>query len=53
LGCTSTDQALNLLLGDHRFEFYKLHGYWRLTWLLILEFIRLIKILISLSEHLY
>ena len=39
-----TCQILYLFSRDHQFKFHKPQSYWRLTWLLILGSVRLIKI---------
>jgi len=44
-----TDQILNLPFNNYEFE--PLHNHWKLTWLLILDFIILVKIHLNGLEH--
>jgi hypothetical protein len=42
-GYNLTGQILDLFFRGHQFESHKPQGYWRLTWSLILELVRLIN----------
>jgi hypothetical protein len=51
LGCSSTDQILDLFFIDYQFESHKPQGYWRLTWSLTSEPVELVEVRTSWPEY--